>query len=298
MHLNDSVKRISVPGVDSDNGDSDDDADSDDDDDDDSDDNQADDIAKYLGPDGEEESAGNLSDLNSLYGEPIGPYGDASNDHMVDFDTTNTTPGGDILFDGLASGTSQDSWGRGSSFGASTDHNSWSNRFAETEAAAAVDSILTESDDEADNGMDIGTKSRLCDGTKSGLCDEEDDEEEEDEEEDAEDDAEDDDVTSALEGILPDDESSNQVASFLSDSEVVSSVTSQPMSTEQPIAPCDVQMQSAIDSILQSTSGSFYDPNNLTGYSGRPYESGLNHRSSSSSMVSNFTSGQISDPVP
>ena len=225
--------------------DSDDTEDDDDDSDEDDDDNQADDIAKYLGP-GETESAGNLSDLNSLYGE-IG-YDQTSND-LGDFDSEDRAASEELMFDGLAS-TSQDSWGRGSSY---NDRNPWSTRFAETEAAAAVDSILT-SDDEDEQG-NVSASSKALD-----LDD--DDEDDEDEDEDDEDETEE--VDAMVNEMIGDEELSGEA--FLP--EAGSVVSSQPL--QEPIAPCDVQMQSAIDSILQSsTPGSFYGTN---GYNGRGFE--------------------------
>lgn len=253
--------------------DSDDTEDDDDDSDEDDDDNQADDIAKYLGP-GETESAGNLSDLNSLYGE-IG-YDQTSND-LADFESEDRAASSELLFDGLAS-TSQDSWGRGSSYNDRT--NVWSTRFAETEAAAAVDSILT-SDDEDDQ-----SESKLV----KMNCLEDDDDDEEDEDDD---DADEVDDEAIVDEMIAEEEESSQT--FLS--ETGSDISSQPL--QDPIAPCDVQMQSAIDSILQSSSSnSYYDS---TGYGGRAYEQNNplgNHRSSTNiSSFGSLPSGQISDPV-
>ena len=216
-----------------------------------------------------------MSDLNSLYGE-IG-YDQTSND-LADFESENRAASSELIFDGLAT-SSQDSWGRGSSF--NDRINPWNSRFAETEAAAAVDSILT-SDDEDDQRNLSGT-------SKSHGLDDDDGEEEDEDDEDLEE-VDDDAIVDEMIG----DEESSQA--FLS--ETGSDVSSQPL--QEPVAACDVQMQSAIDSILQSSApNSFYDPG---AYNVRGYEPNnpLNpHHRSSSAMPSFGTHapGQMSDPI-
>lgn len=261
--------------------DTDDTEDDDEDSDEDDDDNQADDISKYLGP-GETESAGNLSDLNSLYGE-IG-YDQTSND-LADFETDDRNTSGEILFDGLAS-TSQDSWPKETSYNGS--HNPWGNHFAETEAAAAVDSILTSDDEEVQRNLPSEFKP-----SHNGLDEPDDDEDEDDGEEDENEEVDDDTI---VDDIFGGEESSQ---AFLS--ETGSDVTTLP--SREPMAPCDVQMQSAIDSILQSSVSpcqTFYESNSYGVRSG--YDQcnsvALNRSSAAlSSFPNHHVTGQISDPI-
>lgn len=116
------------------------------------------------------------------------------------------------------------------------------------------------------------------------------DEEDGEEEDDEEDEEANEDVS--VDEMIEDEESSQ---AFLS--ETGSDVSTQPL--QEPVPPCDVQMQSAIDSILQSAApNSFYDS---SAYSGRGYETNnpLNHHRSSSTMPSFGTHapGQMSDPI-
>lgn len=274
--------------VERDSGDETEDEDSDSDDDDEGN-HEADDIAKYLGPN--ENGSGNLSDLNSLYGDVNYDQTSELNSDLADFDERSNPT--DLLYDGLSSTGHHQDW-RSSSFGSSgmnidTRHGDvWSSRLPEAEAAVAVESILT-SEDEDDNQLSVDlTAINSLDGLSRNPLENDEEDDDEDEEEEDEDDEEED-------GDMDEDDVPSQ--SYLPDS------SSGDVQLQPDPNPCDVQMQCAIDSILEmpvhqnNPTPPFYGSSH-TGYGNRyDHMSGHHHHRSSGLGMSSYHPGQMSDPV-
>ena len=248
---------------------------------------EADDIAKYLGPN--ENGSGNLSDLNSLYGDVS--YDQTSELHSTvdlgDFDDRSNPT--DLLYDGLSGHDQQPDWRSTSYNELGLDNRrelSWpSSRLPETEAASAVESILT-SDDEDDNQLSAEFAAiNALNHNHSLENDDEDEDDDDDEDDEEEEDGEEDDDMNDSQSYLPDSSSDVQLPTP---------------------NPCDASLQCAIDSITldsmpvhpnNNPTPPFYG--NHAGYGGHydPMSGGLSHHRSQQMISSYHHSTQMSDPV-
>lgn len=247
--------------------DEDDDSDEDDDEDDD-DANPGDDMSEYLGPN----DNGNV-DINSIYEEINYDTGLAPIDSRQALDLNFSDRSAVLPF---SSGPQSD-WRPGY-------NEMWqTSRYTEREAADAVESILTE--DEEQNRLSTELSAAAGEsGQQSDSPDDDDEEDDEDDDDDEDEDEEEDDIGNhSYQAPYSDDVNTG-------------------LRQQQPAISCDPQMQCAIDSILvdvpqQTPHRPFFSHDNYNrSYGSMPGPSLSNHRTSLASFGHSLQ-GQLNDPA-